>query len=77
MFYIMIIFSPRNLLFLSFLFYILTVLSGCFPTDKSLNVGLIPSESPEKLKEDFSAIEAYLEKEMGRPVDVYIPEDIQ
>ena len=55
-----------------FLFTIL--LSGCVGNEK-LTIGIVPSESPEKLKEEFSLIQEYLAKRLDRQVEVYIPDD--
>ena len=38
-------------------------------------IGLVPSESPDKLEREFNQLKAYLEAEMKRPVEVFIPED--
>ena len=68
-----IILFTKSLIFL--LLSIIIPVSSCFLDKSPLTIGLVPTESPEKLIQEFHLMEEYLEKEMGRPIEVYIPAD--
>ncbi len=48
---------------------------GCSDEKEPLTVGLIPSSDPTAMIERFAPIEAYLERELRRPVDTIVTEN--
>ena len=49
--------------------------ASCFRTTDPLVIGIVPSESPEVLRDEFRGMENYLETAMERNIDVYVPDD--
>ena len=49
--------------------------TGCSREMKPLTVGLIPSSDPAAMIERFAPIEAYLERELDRPVDTIVTDN--
>ncbi len=66
----------KRVVLLSTVFIIILVaFIGCNSTPKKLTIGLVPSNNPQKMVNDFKPISKYLEKEMGMEVETIVPED--
>lgn len=64
--------------FLTLLFTVAVVIlcSSCrHDAKEALVIGMVPSTSPEVLKDHFEEIRKYLEKEMSMPIRLYVPDD--
>jgi ABC-type phosphate/phosphonate transport system substrate-binding protein len=57
------------------LLIILSLFPGCGRNTDILRIGIVPSESPERLEDEFKLVKKYLENETGLKIKVYIPQD--
>ncbi|GBF34715.1 phosphonate ABC transporter phosphate-binding periplasmic component [Desulfocucumis palustris] len=65
----------RNKYILIFLLSIMLLLWGCSGSPEKISIGIIPAREPERMLNNFEPVRAYLEKEIGIPVTVTVPDN--
>lgn len=64
----------NNILLILLVFFVVFIY-GCKNSPNKISIGIIPARDPVTMKDNFEPIRSYLEKEMGVPVEVVVPEN--